>query len=103
MDVTGRTVIYSHNFGDWTAYSRKISFKDADGEKQKIYEPIKFKGGDPGLQNGSYIEVIHGFESGFMNKDGEPMRRLVVMEWKMIGEPRESEGDFQALQEEIPF
>lgn len=112
MDVSGKTYINAKRFGDFTSYSRSISFTDKNGEKHKLYESVYFRGGDPGIPSGSQINVVRGFEGGYMDKNGEPKRRLIVMEWEMLergtGEhaPQREESPeslFQSLEEDVPF
>ena len=103
MNVTGKTKVYARTFSNGqTAYSRRISFKDKQGTWWNMYEPLTFKGGDPGLETKSYINVQTAFESGYLDAQGQPCRKLVIMDWEKAEDPSEP-GDFAALNEDIPF
>ena len=108
MDVSGQTVIYAKSFGDRIQYSRSIAFKDADGTWHRIYEPVTFRGGDPGIVDGSRINVRKAFESGYVGRHGDG-RKLVVMEWDIANGPKEARreedpGDtFAMIDEDLPF
>lgn len=116
MEVYGKTVIFAKSYGDRMMYSRSISFKDMDGKWHRVYEPVTFKGGDPGIADGSRLYVRKAFESGYAGKDGDK-RKLVIVEWEVADEPpveirREVKDEmpeedtaslFAALGEDVPF
>lgn len=103
MEVIGKTKVYARAFSNGqTAYSRRISFKDKQGTWWNMYEPLTFRGGDPGLESKSSIIVRQAFESGYLDGQGQPQRKLVIMEWEPAEAPSEP-GDFAAINEDIPF
>lgn len=100
MNVTGKTKVFAKTFSNGnTAYSRQVAFKDNQGDWHNIFEPITFKGGDPSIPNKTEIEVINGFESGYMDNNGNAQRKLVVMEWEITDAP----SGFAELAEDVPF
>lgn len=105
MNVTGKTMIFRNEYGDKTFYKRGISWKEyKDGQQTNkwiaVYEPVKMpKGVD--IPDRTVIEVIKAFESGYVNKDGDRVRQLVVQEFSMV-EPN-GNNDFEAVDEELPF
>lgn len=105
MDVFGKTTIYARSFNDRMQYSRSISFKDGEGTWHRVYEPVSFKGGDPGIQDGTKINVRKAFESGYTGRDGDK-RKLMILEWDIAEEPRQREEPsdmFAAIDEDVPF
>ena len=104
MKVTGETVIWRNDVNGITFYSRSISwhpYKDGQPDKgtwEKVYETVKLpKGAD--LQNKTKIRIKDSFESGYLNKKGEPVRQLIITDFELVN----NEDGFDAIEEKLPF
>lgn len=105
MEVTGKARIYVNEYqganGLYKKYATSIATKDKDGEYQKIYPAVYFRGGasGEGLCNGDDIEIKRGFLTvdSYKNKKGELVCKpsIVVLEF-------ENNGHFEEI-DELPF
>ena len=76
MNITGRTLIFKSNYG----YSTTISTKNQDGTYNKMYVSVQLPKGVE-LENKTFIEIINGFLSFYMDKNGIPKIKIVVMDF----------------------
>ena len=107
-NVTGQITILRRDFEGRPAYSRRISWHPyANGAVDTtkwvgVYEPVLFAGGAPDLLDKTKINVIDGYEGGYL-LNGEPRRRLVIKEYEVV-DLLELDNRYKALSEDdIPF
>lgn len=107
MKVTGETVIWRNDVNGMTFYSRSISwhpYRDGQLDKgtwERAYETVKLpKGVD--LPNKTKIMITDSFESGYMNRKGEPVRQLIVLDFDLV-DGEQVDDSFEAIEEKLPF
>lgn len=106
MRVTGETIIWRNDVNGMTFYSRTISwhpYKEGQPDKgswERTYETVKLpKGVD--LPNKTKIIIKDSFESGYTNKNGEPVRQLIILDFDIVDQ--ESGDNFEQMEEVLPF
>ena len=77
MNIKGKIKVFKNEYG----YSTAISKKDQEGNWESMYLSLQLPKGTE-LENKSNIDVTNGFLSFYKNKEGIPMVKVVVMEYK---------------------
>ena len=104
MDVTGIVKIWANEYNGKTSYSYSVKVKDQDGAVKYAKQYVRFKGGDPGIENGTRIKVIKAFETGYVDKEGRPkLSGIMVLEWAPAEDSEEDASGFAELAEDVPF
>lgn len=103
MNVTGTepVTVWINEYNGKKSYSYGVKVTDRDGHEKYAKQWLRFKGGDPGIQNGTRIHIKEAFETGYVDREGKPkLNGFMVMEW----EPAEdAPSGFEELAEDVPF
>ncbi len=103
MNVTSKdaVTVWINEYNGKKSYSYGVKVTDRDGHEKYAKQWLKFKGGDPGIQNGTRIYIKNAFDTGYIDREGKPkLYGLMVMEW----EPAEdAPSGFAELAEDVPF
>ena len=104
INVTGKNVtIFRHDKGMNSTYSTGISFKKMDGSYENAYVLVQFKKGVE-LESQTKIDITNGFLSFFKNQEGNPVFKIVVLEFTQHGDAKEPEPEVgYADNNDLPF
>ena len=92
MDISSEKpyTIFRKEYNDRTFYKVGLSKKTKEGEYEKGYVDIRFKG-NPSIPNKTQIYIKKAFLSFYLNKDKHTTPYIQVMEWEEVAEVIEKE------------